>query len=110
MFVYSMRAGTVRFFAIVGVSLLVLFTLVALVPTLQPVAAADAPASTQEISFENVGSEEERVAFLAQFGWEVQSPAAESTTVSSEAHIKNVLLLITLMPLLISTLRSLSQP
>lgn len=90
MFVYSMRAGTVRFFAIVGISLLVLFTLVALVPTLQPVAAADAPASTQEISFENVGSEEERVAFLAQFGWEVRTPAAESTTVTIPTEFDKV--------------------
>ncbi len=90
MFVYSMRAGTVRYFAVVCVALLVLVTLVALVPELQPVAAATDEEGTTQISFENVRSEEERVAFLAQFGWEVDTPAKESTTVTIPAEFDKV--------------------
>jgi len=91
MFVYSMRAGTVRFFAVICVALLVLVTLVALVPELQPVAAATDPQeTTKTINYENVRSEEERVAFLSQFGWEVQSPATESTTVTVPAEFDKI--------------------
>ena len=83
MFVYSMRAGTVRFFAVICVALLVLVTLVALVPELQPVAAATDPQeTTKTINYENVRSEEERVAFLSQFGWRVNDKAVEEVEVT----------------------------
>jgi len=83
MFVYSMRAGTVRFFAVICVALLVLVTLVALVPELQPVAAATDPQeTTKTINYENVRSEEERVAFLSQFGWQVGSDPVLSAEVT----------------------------
>ncbi len=81
MFVYSMRAGTVRFFAIVCVALAVLVTLIAFVPELAPVAAA----GTEEeecVNYEKIRSNEDRIAFLAQFGWEVESTPVESTTVA----------------------------
>lgn len=77
MFVYSMRASTVRFFAVVILSLLSLVTLIALVPKLQPVSAAG-EAEEIEISYENVRTDADRIAFLAQFGWEVEdAPVAE---------------------------------
>lgn len=83
MFVYSMRAGTVRFFGILFAALAVLVALIAFVPELQPAAATDAELPTEEsISFEGIRSNEERVAFLSQFGWEVDTEPLESTTVT----------------------------
>lgn len=84
MFVYSMRAGTVRFFGVVAAALAVLFCLFAFVPELQPVYAADSEGEegTGSISFEGVRSNEERIAFLSQLGWTVEETPIESTTVT----------------------------
>lgn len=83
MFVYSMRAGTLRFFAIIAVALAVLVALIAFVPQLTPTDAADEVASdTVTYSFEKIKTNEDRIAFLAQFGWEVSAEPTESTTVT----------------------------
>ena len=82
MFVYSMRASTVRFFGVIFVALAALVTLVALVPELQPVAAVGEVTESESLRFDGIRSNEERVAFLSQFGWEVTPEATESTTVT----------------------------
>ena len=86
MFIFSMRAGTVRFFAIVGVALIALVTLIAFVPELSPANATptmtEGENETQTLNFEKVKSNEDRIAFLAQFGWEVDPQAKESSTVT----------------------------
>lgn len=84
MFIYSMRAGTIRFFGIVCVALAALITLIAFVPELQPVAATSTEVAeeSETVSYEKIRSNEERVAFLAEFGWEVDATPVESTTVT----------------------------
>lgn len=84
MFIYSMRAGTIRFFGILSVALVALVTLIAFVPELQPAAAtgSEVVETTESISFEKVRSNEDRIAFLAQFGWQVEETPIESTTVT----------------------------
>ena len=84
MFIYSMRAGTIRFFGILSVALVALVTLIAFVPELQPAAATgnEVVETTESISFEKVKSNEDRIAFLAQFGWQVEEAPIESTTVT----------------------------
>ena len=89
MFVYSMRAGTVRFFGVVCVALLLLVALVAFVPELQPVAAAGEE-ETESIRYEGVESVEDEIAFLAQFGWEVEPAPLESATVTIPAEFDKV--------------------
>ena len=99
MFVYSMRAGTVRFFGVIVVALIALVALIAFVPELQPAAAADAAASAAEsetareeetVTYEKVRSNEDRIAFLAQFGWEVETEPVESTTVTVPKNFDKV--------------------
>ena len=91
MFVYSMRAGTLRFFAVVCVALVALVALVAFVPELQPVAAAgEVEQESETLVFDGVRSNEERIAFLAQFGWEVEQTPNESTTVTVPAEFDKV--------------------
>ena len=83
MFIYSMRAGTIRFFGIVCVALAALIALIAFVPELQPVAAgAEVIEQEKTVSFEKRRSNEERIAFLEQFGWQVDATPVESTTVT----------------------------
>ena len=89
MFVYSMRAGTVRFFGILFAALAVLVALIAFVPELQPAAATDAE-PVESVSFEDVRSNEERIAFLSRFGWEVEAEPLESTTVTIPGEFDKV--------------------
>ena len=99
MFVYSMRAGTVRFFGVIVVALIALVALIAFVPELQPAAAANTAASAAEgelaqeeetVTYEKVRSNEDRIAFLAQFGWEVETEPVESTTVTVPKNFDKV--------------------
>lgn len=78
MFVYSVRATTVKFFGVVCVALAALITLIAFVPTY----VADDATQTAvggEIRYDKVKSAQDAASFLAQFGWEVD--AAEAKTV-----------------------------
>ena len=89
MFICSMRAGTIRFFAIICVALAALITLIALVPELQPVAAAgtEVPAeNTETVNYEKIRSNEDRITFLAQFGWQVEETPNESANVAIPAE------------------------
>ena len=89
MFIYSMRAGTIRFFGVVCLALLALVALVAFVPELQPV-SAEAGEHTETISYEKIKTNEDRIAFLAKFGWEVEETPTESTTVTIPAEFDKV--------------------
>ena len=83
MFVCSMRAGTIRFFGIVLVALIGLFSLMAFVPELQPAAATESEAvESESISYEKRHSDAERISFLSHFGWQVDPTPVESTTVT----------------------------
>ena len=91
MFVYSMRAGTVRFFGVVCVALLLLVALVAFVPELQPVAAAGEDVTEVEsIRYEGVKNAQNGIEFLAQFGWEVEAAPLEETTVTVPAEFDKI--------------------
>lgn len=91
MFVYSMRAGTIRFFGIICVALAALVALIAFVPELQPAAATEGDNVTEEsINYEKIKSNEDRIAFLAQFGWEVEGTPAESANVAIPAEFDKV--------------------
>ena len=89
MFIYSMRAGTIRFFGVVCLSLATLIALIAFVPELQPV-SAQAGDEAQTISYDKIKTNEDRMAFLGQFGWEVDATPVESTTVTIPAEFDKV--------------------
>lgn len=91
MFVYSMRAGTIRFFGIICVALAALVALIAFVPELQPAAAAESEQVSEEsINYEKIRSNEDRIAFLAQFGWQVEENPTESANVPIPAEFDKV--------------------
>lgn len=79
MFIYSMRASTIKFFGIVCVSLVALITLIAFVPTY----AVDSQKTGAEVSYnyEKVKTNEDRINFLKQFGWEVEAEPTEEKQV-----------------------------
>ena len=90
MFVYSMRATTVRFFGVVILSVLALAVLIAFVPELAPVAAAGVAPEGESFNYEGIRTAEDRIAFLSQFGWEADPAVLEETTVRIPAEFDKV--------------------
>ena len=73
MFVYSVRASSVRFFAVLILSILVLIGIMLSGSTV--FASAEV---IGEVDFSGIKTEEDRISFLKQFGVEVKTEGAES--------------------------------
>lgn len=88
MFIYSLRASTLKFFGIVGVALAALITLIVFIPSDRPAAAS--MSETVSYQFDKVKTAEDRVNFLSQFGWEVKNTPVEETEVQIPAEFDKV--------------------
>lgn len=72
MFVYSLRAATIKFVAVLAIGILALVALLVLVPSYEQTMA---PLESGKVSYDHIKTNEDRIAFAKQFGWEVsQSP------------------------------------
>lgn len=90
MFIYSLRASTLKFFAVVCVALVTLITLIAFVPTYGE-GSADVPTSGEvDVNYDKIKTEEDRVKFLSQFGWEVKTPEVTSGEVTIPSEFDKV--------------------
>ena len=88
MFIYSLRASTLKFFGVICVALATLITLIAFVPTY---GSEDAPALKDEnISFDKIKTNDDRVEFLAQFGWQVNESPKSSAEVTIPAQFDKI--------------------
>jgi len=90
MFVYSMRASTIKLVGVICVALTVLITLIAFVPTYAVSKnAADADAQVS-YNYDKIKTVSDAAAFLSQFGWQVDSTPAEIKTVTIPAEFDKV--------------------
>ena len=78
MFIYSLKGSTIKFFAVVCVALATLITLIAFVPV---VSSDNAVSVTTDVDYSGIKTEEDRVRFLGQFGWQVSGEPIESAEV-----------------------------
>ena len=72
MFVYSVRSATIKFICAIVLSVAVLITLVALIPTY-----ADDAEPTSSISYSKIYENSDRIDFISQFGWQVKETPVE---------------------------------
>ena len=83
MFVYTCRAGTIRVFAVIVLAVAALAALVIFVPAYQPVSAgADSSDEAVRISYDRIKTNEDRVKFLSQFGYEVSEDPIETVEIT----------------------------
>ena len=83
MFIYSMRAGTLKLIGVICVALTVLITLIAFVPTYTVGNdAVNANGKVAEISYDKVKSADDVGKFLSQFGWQTDGKPEEVGTVT----------------------------
>ncbi|MBQ9079931.1 MAG: DUF4830 domain-containing protein [Clostridia bacterium] len=81
MFVYSVRAGTLKFVGVICVALVALITLIAFVPNIDGAIidtdVGTATSGEQTVRYDKVKSAEDVAKFLAQFGWETTAQPVE---------------------------------
>ena len=83
MFVYSLRASTLKFFAVICVALTALITMITFIPGYDTGELGYITTGTQkEISYDKIKTNEDRVNFLSQFGWQVKSEPVESAEIT----------------------------
>lgn len=71
MFICSVRAGTLRFFGAVLLSLALFLAILVLV---EPASATTGAEALETVNYAGIRTDEDRVTFLRTFGWEVASP------------------------------------
>jgi hypothetical protein len=79
MFIYSLKASTIKFFAVLCVALATLITLVAFVPV---ASGSEAVNAEKDYDYTGIKTNEDRIKFLGQFGWQVVSEPTDSVSVS----------------------------
>ena len=88
MFIYSLRASTLKFFAVVCVALVTVITLIAFVPAYGE--DSKYVSKNMDIDYTGVKTNEDRVEFLSQFGWEVKPEVTEAVEVTIPSEFDKV--------------------
>lgn len=91
MFVYALRANTLRFFSIIGIALIALVSLILFVPGYEITTTSSILAEKEKIKYDKIKTEDDRISFLNQFGWEVETSPAEETTVTIPEEFDKIL-------------------
>ena len=82
MFVYTLKANTLKFFSIIGIALIALVSLILFVPRYDMVTTGTIQKETENIHYDKIRDNADRIAFLSQFGWECSECALEEVTLS----------------------------
>ncbi len=91
MFVYTLRANSLRFFSVVGIALIVLVSLIVFIPTSDAATTAAIREQNESVRFDRIRNNDDRIAFLAQFGWEVEATPLEEVTLTIPSEFDRVL-------------------
>ncbi len=78
MFIYSVKASSIRFFTVLVLSIALLTTLIVLVPTYEPLSVS----ASETVNFSKIKTNEDRVNFLSRLGWKVAEKPLEEVAVT----------------------------
>lgn len=81
MFIFSVKASTLKLIAVVTCSVIALVFLLNMIPAYEPNAADLMYSSVSSYNFTKISTNEDRVGFLSQFGWTVESSPIEEKEV-----------------------------
>ena len=90
MFIYSMRANTIKFFAVICLALTALIALVAFVPTYVTNDDTAQVGANVSYNYEKIKNNEDRINFLKQFGWEVEAQPIKDQQVTIPKNFDKV--------------------
>ena len=92
MFICSLRASTLKFFGVTTLALIALVTLLFFIPASpQRVETVSGSVEISEsVKFDKIKTADDRVNFLRQFGWEVETKPVEEIEVTIPAEFDKV--------------------
>lgn len=93
MFIYSLKASTLKFFGIVGVAMIAIVALIILIPTNTPNITNDIAVMNEKISFDNVKSGQDGIEFLEQYGWNLEATPLEECEITIPKEFDKVMTL-----------------
>ncbi|MBR4206167.1 MAG: DUF4830 domain-containing protein [Clostridia bacterium] len=91
MFIWTVRANTLKFFGIIAVSLAVLCAVILAVPEYVPTSTKAITAAAEKYSYKKVKTPEDVQKFLAQFGWETESEPLETAKIKIPSEFDKVM-------------------
>ena len=91
MFIYSIKATTIKFAAVVTVAIISLTAVILLVPEYTPRTTAAIAKANESYSYDKIKTNDDRVAFLSQFGWDVDTEPVEEVTMRIPAEFDRVM-------------------
>ncbi len=92
MFVYSIRAQSLKFFSVVALSVATLITLVAFIPTYEPSVINALYTETANVNFNKIKNNNDRINFLEQFGWTVSENALDEQKVTIPKEFDKIMM------------------
>lgn len=90
MFVYSLRASTLKFFGVTTAALVALVALLIFIPAAEPAMSDGVLEVVENVRFDKIKTAEDRIEFLGQFGWEVDSTPVEEVEVTIPSEFDKV--------------------
>lgn len=91
MFVYSLKASTLKFFGIIGIAVVTIAALIIFVPTYSTETTAQIAAMNESITFDNIKTADDGIKFLSQYGWEVNSTPVEQCEITVPKEFDKVM-------------------
>ncbi len=91
MFIYTVRANTLKFFCVIAASIAVLCAVILTIPEYAPVSTKAAAEESAKYSYTKIKTNDDIVAFLAQFGWEVDKTPLEEVTIKIPKEFDKVM-------------------
>ena len=81
MFIYTVRASTLKFFCVIALSVAVLCAVILTIPEYTPVSTKAVATESAKYSYDKIKTSDDIVSFLSQFGWEVDGTPLEEVKI-----------------------------
>ena len=91
MFIYSIKANTIKLVAVIGAALIALTVMILLVPDYAPKTTAAIAKKIADYKYDKIRNNEDRVSFLKQFGWEVDEEPEEEVSLRIPSDFDKVM-------------------
>ena len=77
MFIYSIKASSLKFFAILSLATILLIVMIFTLPTTDETSTSTVATSETKITYNNIKNTNDHLEFLKQFGWETDAQPIE---------------------------------
>lgn len=91
MFIYTIRASTLKFFCVIALSVAVLCAVILTIPEYTPVSTKAVAAESSKYTYNKIKTSDDITAFLAQFGWETEKTPLEEVKIRIPTEFDKVM-------------------